>query len=64
MIVGHFPMHCRGGLASCGYKLPDESKGVEALQVVEQASNVVAVLCGHTHWNEYTSRETQEWAEG
>lgn len=57
VLIGHFPMHCRGGLSSCGYKLPDESRGAEALQVIERASNVVAVLCGHTHWNEHNPKD-------
>ena len=57
VIVGHFPMYCRGGLSSCGYKLPDVSVGAEAMEVVEQAPNVVAVLCGHTHWNEYNHKD-------
>ena len=57
VIVGHFPMHCRGGLSSCGYKLPDSSMGAEAKEVIVQAPNVVAVLCGHTHWNEYNIKD-------
>lgn len=56
VIVGHFPMVCRSGLSSCGYKLPDVSRGPEALQVAEQAPNVVAVLSGHTHWNEHNPK--------
>ena len=50
-------MVCRGGLSSCGYKLPDVSRGAEVLQVAEQASNVVAVLSGHTHWNEHNPKD-------
>ena len=56
VIVGHFPMVCRGGLSSCGYKLPDVSRGAEMLRVAEQAPNVVAVLAGHTHWNEHNPK--------
>ena len=73
VIVWHFPMHCRGGLSSCGYQLPDISMGATAMEALQQkgntearhptakegtlqrTSNVVAVLCGHTHWNEHTA---------
>lgn len=56
VIISHFPMVCRCGLSSCGYKLPDVSRGPEVLQVVEQAPNVVAALSGHTHWNEHNPK--------
>jgi predicted phosphodiesterase len=56
-ILWHFPMYCRGGLSSCGYKLPTlPDDGAAALQALPQASSVVAVLCGHTHWNEHNTK--------
>lgn len=57
VVIDHFPMHCRGGLSSCGYKLPPASMMAEALEVIRQAPNVVAVLCGHTHWNEHNPQD-------
>ena len=56
VVVAHFPMVCRGGLSSCGYKLLDVSVGPKALQLIEQAPNVVAMLAGHTHWNEHNPK--------
>ncbi len=53
IIISHFPLHYRGGLSSCGYKLPVLSTGSAAMEVLRQAPNAVAMLCGHTHWNEY-----------
>lgn len=57
LIVWHFPMHYRGGLSSSGYKLPLPAADAETLKVVRQASNVVAVLCGHAHWNEHNVKD-------
>ncbi|NLX98349.1 MAG: hypothetical protein GXY83_19500 [Rhodopirellula sp.] len=57
VVIGHFPMHCRGGLSSCGYRLPDLSMTPAAMDVVQAAPNVVAVLCGHTHWNEHNPKD-------
>ncbi len=57
VFVWHYPLVCRGGLSSCGYKLPASSTGRELLEVLQKAPNVVATLCGHTHWNEHNPRE-------
>ena len=56
IVVWHFPMYCRGGESSCGYKLPGISVGAITLETLQKAPNVVAVLCGHTHWNEHNPR--------
>lgn len=53
VVIWHFPMLSRGGLSSCGYRLPTSSFGPEVLEALREAPNVVAVLCGHTHWNEH-----------
>lgn len=53
VVVWHFPMHGRGGESSCGYKLPKATVAGDTLQALQGATNVVAVLCGHTHWNEH-----------
>ncbi|MDX9980953.1 MAG: metallophosphoesterase [Lentisphaeria bacterium] len=52
IFVWHYPMVSREGLSSCGYRLPRWSSGPEVLAVLEEAPNVKAVLCGHTHWND------------
>ena len=57
LIILHFPMVCREGLSSCGYILPHLTMSPKAKEVVEQAPNVAAVLCGHTHWNEYNPKD-------
>lgn len=57
LFAWHYPLHGRGGLSSCGYKLPVWRMGAEVLEVLGQAPNVAAVLCGHTHWNELNVHE-------
>jgi predicted phosphodiesterase len=57
IVVWHFPMYGRGGVSSCGYKLPDISVGATTLEALRESRNVVAVLCGHTHWNECNVRD-------
>ncbi len=57
VVIWHYPLHCRGGLSSSGYKLPASSMGAEVLEALRPASNVVAVLCGHTHWNEHNPKD-------
>lgn len=57
LIILHFPMVCREGLSSAGYILPHTCMSPKAKEAVEQAPNVVAVLCGHTHWNEYNPKD-------
>ncbi len=56
IFVWHFPLHNRQGISSCGYRLGDWHMGPEVLATLEQAPNVVATLCGHTHWNEANVR--------
>lgn len=51
VFVWHYPLYSRGGLSSCGYKLPVLGPS-EVREALAAAPNVVAVLCGHTHWNE------------
>jgi len=58
-IVWHFA-YCREGLASSGYQMPAiklPTGAAEMRNALRQAPNVVAVLCGHTHWNEYNRRD-------
>jgi len=55
--VWHFPLYNRGGLSSCGYKMPIWATGGELLAVLTEAPNVVATLCGHTHWNAVNVQE-------
>jgi len=57
IVVWHFPMYARGGLSSCGYTLPQSPVGPEVLQVLRESPHVAAILCGHTHWNEYNVQD-------
>lgn len=57
LVLWHYPMVYRGGVSSCGYKLPAPATDGEVLKALRQAPNVVAVLCGHTHWNEYNLKD-------
>ncbi|MEN6495683.1 MAG: metallophosphoesterase [Thermoguttaceae bacterium] len=52
LVTWHFPMHHGSGPTSAGYELPPLTKGDEVLDALRQSPNVVAVLCGHTHWND------------
>ncbi len=56
VFVWHYPLVNRGGVSSCGYKLRKWNTGREVLAAIERAPNVVAALCGHTHWNEVDVR--------
>lgn len=51
LAVWHYPFLTRGGLSTCGYKLPAERVDREVLGILEAAPNVVGTLAGHTHWN-------------
>jgi len=37
--------------------VPDMSIGAPLLDVLRGSRNVVAALCGHTHWNEFGSKD-------
>ncbi|MCE5236898.1 metallophosphoesterase [bacterium] len=54
LFVWHYPLHSRGGLSSCGYRLPGSATGAEVLATLAAAPNVRGALCGHTHWNEFS----------
>ncbi|MCK5806353.1 MAG: metallophosphoesterase [Lentisphaeria bacterium] len=59
VFIWHYPLHNRGGISSCGYKLRKLNMGSDVLAALEKAPNVVAALCGHTHWNEANVRGEQ-----
>jgi len=61
VFVWHYPLYCRGGVSSCGYKLPNSTTGRDVSDVVAQAPNVIAALCGHTHWNESNERDGRRY---
>ncbi len=53
LAVWHYPFLTRGGLSTCGYRLPAERVDQEVLDILEAAPNVVGTLAGHTHWNHF-----------
>ena len=59
LFVWHYPLYSRGGLSSCGYRLPAWAMGADVLEVLAGAPNVRGALCGHTHWNECNRRRGQ-----
>jgi len=52
VLVLHYPLAGRSGPSSCGYQVRNVNLGGQVAQLVQAAPNLVAVLCGHTHWNE------------
>ena len=61
VFVWHYPLFDRTGPSSCGFRVRNESLGPDVLAVIERAPNVVAALCGHTHWNEANLRKRQSF---
>ncbi|MGC9317040.1 MAG: metallophosphoesterase [Armatimonadota bacterium] len=59
ILVCHYALYNRRAPSSCGYVTGScGCRGAaEVLQLVEQAPNVVATLCGHGHWSEVNVRE-------
>ncbi len=57
ILIGHFPLHYRGGLSNSGYKLPTLDIDAATQEALQAARNVVAVLNGHTHWNEHNPKD-------
>ena len=51
IVVWHYPVFRPGGASSCGFQLPAEHTREPVCDLLRQAPNVVATLCGHTHWN-------------
>lgn len=54
MFVWHGALYNRGGISSCGFKMPDQSaRGRQlVLDVLQRAPNVFATLNGQGHWDE------------
>jgi len=50
VVVWHYATYNRGGVSSCGYKLP-AGRDKQILGFLEAAPNVIATLNGHKHWN-------------
>lgn len=54
VLVWHAPPYQRGGVSSCGYRMPEESALGRrlVLDVLQRAPNVFATLNGDGHWDE------------
>ena len=50
VVVWHYASYNRGGVSSCGYKLP-ACRDKQILDTLEAAPNVIATMNGHKHWN-------------
>ncbi|MBT7165897.1 MAG: hypothetical protein HN904_24160 [Victivallales bacterium] len=56
IFIWHYPLYNRGGISSCGYRMAKWNTGPNVLAVLQKAPNLIAALCGHTHWNEANVR--------
>ncbi len=54
IVVWHYGFHDRLTASSCGHLMRGSTcaDSAEALDAIEQAPNVIATLCGHSHWNQ------------
>jgi len=61
IFIWHYPLHNRAEISSCGYRMANWSTGPKVRAVLEKAPNLVATLCGHTHWNEVNRRASTSY---
>lgn len=63
IILCHFPLFANPSVSSSGYKLVSWAIADKATELITKAPNVVAVLNGHTHWNQVGKSKNIAWIQ-
>lgn len=63
VIVCHFPLFANPSISSSGYQLVSWAVADQGTELIARAPNVVAVLNGHTHWNQVGKSKNIAWIQ-